>query len=309
MSSVSQTNRKYHVPVMLEKCLEALQVTPGGTYVDVTFGGGGHSRALFDRLDGIGKLISFDQDPDALKNTWEAGNFHFVQANFAFYHNHLRLLGVKAVDGVLADLGVSSHQFDEEGRGFSIHGDAPLDMRMNQSGDLTAARILNEYNEASLANVLWQYGEVKNSKKLAAHIISSRASQKIKTTSQFVELAQGLAPKHKEHKYFAQVFQALRIEVNDEMGALRNFLEQSIKAIKPRGRLVVMSYHSLEDRLVKNFMKRGSFTGEIEKDFFGNVLKPFKEIVRHPIIPTDEEIEENSRARSAKLRIAERNGE
>ena len=309
MSSVSQTNRKYHVPVMLEKCLEALQVTPGGTYVDVTFGGGGHSRALFDRLDGIGKLISFDQDPDALKNTWEAGNFHFVQANFAFYHNHLRLLGVKAVDGVLADLGVSSHQFDKEGRGFSIHGDAPLDMRMNQSGDLTAARILNEYNEASLANVLWQYGEVKNSKKLAAHIISSRASQKIKTTSQFVELAQGLAPKHKEHKYFAQVFQALRIEVNDEMGALRNFLEQSIKAIKPRGRLVVMSYHSLEDRLVKNFMKRGSFTGEIEKDFFGNVLKPFKEIVRHPIIPTDEEIEENSRARSAKLRIAERNGE
>ena len=182
-------------------------------------------------------------------------------------------------------------------------------MRMNQSGDLTAARILNEYNEASLANVLWQYGEVKNSKKLAAHIISSRASQKIKTTSQFVELAQGLAPKHKEHKYFAQVFQALRIEVNDEMGALKNFLEQSIKAIKPRGRLVVMSYHSLEDRLVKNFMKRGSFTGEIEKDFFGNVLKPFKEIVRHPIIPTDEEIEENSRARSAKLRIAERNGE
>ena len=306
---MSQTNRKYHVPVMLEECLEALQVTPGGTYVDVTFGGGGHSRALFDRLDGIGKLISFDQDPDALKNTWEAGNFHFVQANFAFYHNHLRLLGVKAVDGVLADLGVSSHQFDEEGRGFSIHGDAPLDMRMNQSGDLTAARILNEYNEASLANVLWQYGEVKNSKKLAAHIISSRASQKIKTTSQFVELAQGLAPKHKEHKYFAQVFQALRIEVNDEMGALRNFLEQSIKAIKPRGRLVVMSYHSLEDRLVKNFMKRGSFTGEIEKDFFGNVLKPFKEIVRHPIIPTDEEIEENSRARSAKLRIAERNGE
>ena len=309
MSSVSQTNRKYHVPVMLEECLEALQVTPGGTYVDVTFGGGGHSRALFDRLDGIGKLISFDQDPDALKNTWEAGNFHFVQANFAFYHNHLRLLGVKAVDGVIADLGVSSHQFDEEGRGFSIHGDAPLDMRMNQCGDLTAARILNEYNEASLANVLWQYGEVKNSKKLAAHIISSRASQKIKTTSQFVELAQGLAPKHKEHKYFAQVFQALRIEVNDEMGALKNFLEQSIKAIKPRGRLVVMSYHSLEDRLVKNFMKRGSFTGEIEKDFFGNVLKPFKEIVRHPIIPTDEEIEENSRARSAKLRIAERNGE
>ena len=309
MSSVSQTNRKYHVPVMLEECLEALQVTPGGTYVDVTFGGGGHSRALFDRLDGIGKLISFDQDPDALKNTWEAGNFHFVQANFAFYHNYLRLLGVKAVDGVLADLGVSSHQFDKEGRGFSIHGDAPLDMRMNQSGDLTAARILNEYNEASLANVLWQYGEVKNSKKLAAHIISSRASQKIKTTSQFLELAQGLAPKHKEHKYFAQVFQALRIEVNDEMGALKNFLEQSIKAIKPRGRLVVMSYHSLEDRLVKNFMKRGSFTGEIEKDFFGNVLKPFKEIVRHPIIPTDEEIEENSRARSAKLRIAERNGE
>ncbi len=309
MSSVSQTNREYHVPVMLEECLEALRIMPGGTYVDVTFGGGGHSRAIFDRLDKSGKLISFDQDPDALKNTWEAENFHFVQANFAFYHNHLRLLGVNAVDGVLADLGVSSHQFDEEGRGFSIHGDAPLDMRMNQSGDLTAARILNEYDETSLANILWQYGEVKNSRKLAAHIVSSRVSRKIKTTSQFMELAQGLAPRHKEHKYFAQVFQALRIEVNDEMGALKNFLEQSVKAIKPGGRLVVMSYHSLEDRLVKNFMKRGSFTGEIEKDFFGNVLKPFTEVVRHPIIPSDKEIEENSRARSAKLRIAERNGE
>ncbi len=306
---MSQTNREYHVPVMLEECLEALRIMPGGTYVDVTFGGGGHSRAIFDRLDKSGKLISFDQDPDALKNTWEAEIFHFVQANFAFYHNHLRLLGVNAVDGVLADLGVSSHQFDEEGRGFSIHGDAPLDMRMNQSGDLTAARILNEYDETSLANLLWQYGEVKNSRKLAAHIVSSRVSRKIKTTSQFMELAQGLAPRHKEHKYFAQVFQALRIEVNDEMGALKNFLEQSVKAIKPGGRLVVMSYHSLEDRLVKNFMKRGSFTGEIEKDFFGNVLKPFTEVVRHPIIPSDKEIEENSRARSAKLRIAERNGE
>ncbi|MFZ9029504.1 MAG: 16S rRNA (cytosine(1402)-N(4))-methyltransferase RsmH [Crocinitomicaceae bacterium] len=306
---MSQTNRKYHVPVMLEECLEALQITPGGTYVDVTFGGGGHSRAIFERLNSAGRLISFDQDPDALNNTWDADNFNFVEANFAFYHNHLRLLGVKAVDGVLADLGVSSHQFDEEGRGFSIHGDAPLDMRMNQSGDLTAARILNEYDEATLANILWQYGEVKNSRKLAAHIVSSRASKKIKTTSQFMELAHGLAPRHKEHKYFAQVFQALRIEVNDEMGALKNFLEQSVKAIKPGGRLVVMSYHSLEDRLVKNFMKRGSFTGEIEKDFFGNVLKPFTEIVRHPIIPSDQEIEENSRARSAKLRIAERNGE
>jgi 16S rRNA (cytosine1402-N4)-methyltransferase len=294
---------------MLKECLEALQITPGGTYVDVTFGGGGHSRAIFDRLDTSGKLISFDQDPDVLKNAWEADNFHFVEANFSFYHNHLRLLGVKTVDGVLADLGVSSHQFDEEGRGFSIHGDAPLDMRMNQSGDLTAARILNEYDETSLANILWQYGEVKNSRKLAAHIISSRASKKIKTTAQFMELAHRLAPRHKEHKYFAQVFQALRIEVNDEMGALKNFLEQSVKAIKPGGRLVVMSYHSLEDRLVKNFMKRGSFTGEIEKDFFGNVLKPFTEVVRHPIVPSDEEVEQNSRARSAKLRIAERNGE
>lgn len=309
MSSVSQTNRKYHVPVMLEECLDALQIIPEGTYVDVTFGGGGHSCAIFDRLNEKGKLISFDQDPDVLKNTWEAPNFNFVQANFAFYHNHLRLLGVKQVDGVLADLGVSSHQFDEEGRGFSIHGDAPLDMRMNQSGDLTAERIVNEYDEASLANIFWQYGEVKNSRKLASQIISSRSSKKIKTTAQLMELAWGLAPRHKEHKYFAQVFQALRIEVNDEMGALKNFLEQSVKAIKPGGRLVIMSYHSLEDRLVKNFMKRGSFSGEIEKDFFGNVLKPFTEVVRHPIVPKDEEIEENVRARSAKLRIAERNGE
>lgn len=306
---MSQKNNTYHVPVMLKECLEALQIVPNGTYVDVTFGGGGHSRAIYDLLDPAGTLVSFDQDPDALRNVWEADNFHFVQANFAFYHNHLRLLGINQVDGVLADLGVSSHQFDEENRGFSIRGEAPLDMRMNQSGDLTAEKVINEYDEASLAEIFWQYGEVKNSRKLASHIVSSRASGKIKTTAEFMTLIERLAPKFKEHKYFAQVFQALRIEVNDEMGVLKTFLEQSVKALKPGGRLVVMSYHSLEDRLVKNFMKRGSFSGEIEKDFYGNILKPFTEVIRHPIIPNEEEIERNTRARSAKLRIAVRNGE
>ena len=304
-----ENNEEYHIPVMLNECLEGLAIRPNGIYVDVTFGGGGHSKAIFKLLNEEGKLIVFDQDPDAKKNAWEAPNFEFVPANFSFISNHLRLLGIKQVDGILADLGVSSHQFDEESRGFSIRGEAALDMRMNQHGDLTAEKVVNDYEQDDLLKILRAYGEISNAWKLVNAIISERRNRRIKTTGQFLEIVEKCAPKHREHKYFAQVFQAIRIEVNDEMGALESFLKQSEKVLKPGGRLVVMSYHSLEDRLVKNFMKRGSLTGEIEKDFFGNVLKPYTEIVRHPIVAGEEELERNSRARSAKLRIAERNGQ
>jgi 16S rRNA (cytosine1402-N4)-methyltransferase len=294
---------------MLAECLDGLQITPNGVYIDVTFGGGGHSRAIFEQLSSEGRLIAFDQDPDAAKNKWDAPNFDFVATNFAYISNHLRLLGIDKVDGILADLGVSSHQFDEVERGFSIRGEAQLDMRMNQNIEITAETVLHTYSESELLRVFRSYGEIPNAKKLVRAIIDTRANGKIKTTTQLMEAIQYCAPKHKEHKYFAQVFQALRIEVNDEMDALESFLNQCEKVLKPGGRLVVMSYHSLEDRMVKNYMKRGSISGVIEKDFFGNVLKPFTEIVRHPITASEEELEQNNRARSAKLRIAERNGQ
>lgn len=299
---------KYHVPVMLNECLEGLKINSKGTYIDVTFGGGGHSRAIFEQLDEDGLLIAFDQDPDAEKNTWEAKNFKFVAANFAFIQNHLRMMGIKQVDGVLADLGVSSHQFDTETRGFSIRSEHELDMRMNQNGTLSAKNVVNNYEESELLRVFRNYGEINNARKLVNEIISARNSKKIKTTQELVAIASRCAQRNKENRYLAQVFQAIRIEVNDEMSVLRQFLEQCENILKPEGRLVVMSYHSLEDRMVKNYMKRGSIDGKIEKDFFGNVLKPFTEIVRHPIIATEEEVEKNNRARSAKLRIAERNG-
>jgi len=301
-------NQEYHIPVMLQECIDALNINPDGVYVDVTFGGGGHSRAIFERLSSKGRLIAFDQDPDARNNAWDAPNFDLVPANFAFLANHLRLLGIKQVDGLLADLGVSSHQFDEDSRGFSIRSEARLDMRMNQQSDLTAEKVVNTYEEKDLLRIFRAYGEIKNAYRLAQEIIAARRNGKIKTTNDLIEIGTKCAPKHKENRYLAQVFQAIRIEVNDEMDALEKLLEQSADVLKPKGRLVVMSYHSLEDRLVKNYTKRGSLTGEIEKDFFGNVLKPFTEVVRHPIVPTDEEVERNSRARSAKLRIAERNG-
>jgi 16S rRNA (cytosine1402-N4)-methyltransferase len=304
---VMENNTVYHIPVMLSECLEGLKINPDGIYVDVTFGGGGHSRAIYDRLSEKGMLISFDQDPDAKKNVWEAPNFTFVPANFSFLSNHLKLLGIKQVDGVLADLGVSSHQFDVEERGFSIRANAKLDMRMNQSGELSAFQVVNEYPEDMLSRIVHSYGELKNSRKVAAEIIRARETKKLKTTSELVDAIAPLAPRFKEHKFFAQVFQAIRIEVNQEIPVLERFLEQTGDVLKPGGRLVVMSYHSLEDRLVKNYMKRGSLTGEITKDFYGNILKPFTEINRHPIVPAEEEIELNQRARSAKLRIAERN--
>lgn len=301
-------NQEYHVPVMLQDCIDALCIDPDGTYVDVTFGGGGHSRLIFEQLSDKGRLIAFDQDPDARKNAWGASNFDLIPANFSFISNHLRMLGIKHVDGVLADLGVSSHQFDEDTRGFSIRGEAKLDMRMNQDGELTAMEVVNDYSEKELFRIFKSYGEISNTGKLVNVIASERRNGKIRTTADLTTILDKCAPKHREHKYYAQVFQAVRIEVNDELGALEELLNQMETVIKPGGKLVMMSYHSLEDRLVKNYMKRGSMSGEIEKDFYGNVLKPFVEVVRKPITPSEEEIERNSRARSAKLRIAERNG-
>lgn len=303
-----ENNTTYHIPVMLHECIEGLTINPDGVYVDVTFGGGGHSKEIYKKLSSKGKLIVFDQDPDARENAWEADNFYFVAANFAFISNHLRLLGIKHVDGILADLGVSSHQFDEETRGFSIRANAPLDMRMNKHGELSAKSVVNEYDEFELVKIFRSYGELSNARKIAGEIVKARASKKINTTNDLMEVLGKCAPKFKEHKFFAQVFQAIRIEVNQELEVLEKFLEQTADVMAPGGKLVVMSYHSLEDRLVKNYMKRGSIHGEITKDFFGNVLKPFTEVNRHPIIPNEEEIELNTRARSAKLRIAEKNG-
>lgn len=296
----------YHNPVMLSECLHGLSINPEGTYIDVTFGGGGHSKAIFEKLT-TGTLISFDQDPDAEKNAWKASNFYFIASNFAFIKNHLRLLGISHVDGILADLGVSSHQFDEGERGFSIRGDFPLDMRMNQASAIDAKKIVNEYTEEELISILRKYGEVERPGKIAGTIVRARSKGDITRTGELNDILIPIAPKRKENKFLAQVYQAIRIEVNNEMEVLEKFLTQTSDVLKPEGRLVVMSYHSLEDRLVKNFMKRGSFDGKIEKDFFGNVLKPFTEINRKPISPSEEELEINNRSRSAKLRVAERN--
>lgn len=296
----------YHIPVMLTECLEGLNIRPDGIYIDVTFGGGGHSRAIFSKLSSEGKLIAFDQDPDALANVWEAENFQLIPSNFAFLKNYLRSLGIDKVDGILADLGVSSHQFDEGKRGFSIRTNDPLDMRMNQNGAFSAMNVVNEYEEEQLIKILRKYGEVTSPGKVAGTICRGRQATPIKTTGELIAVLQPIAPKFKEHKFFAQVFQAIRMEVNNELDVLEKFLLQTAEVLKPGGRLVVMSYHSLEDRLVKNYMKRGNLDGSIEKDFFGNILKPFSDVTRKPISPTEEEMELNSRARSAKLRIAER---
>lgn len=301
-------NTDYHIPVMLQPCLDGLDLQANGIYVDVTFGGGGHARAIFEQLSPSGQLVVFDQDPDARNNAWEAPNFHFVPANFAFLRNYLRALGLSQVDGIIADLGVSSHQFDTAQRGFSIREDAPLDMRMNRNGGQSAAALIATADEQKLASILYEYGELRNSRVLAAALVRQRDNAAILTTFDLIKALERFAPKFKDHKFYAQVFQAFRIEVNQEMQVLKDFLEQAVQVLKPDGRLVVMSYHSLEDRLVKNFMKRGSFSGEIEKDFFGNVQKPMTEVNRHPIVADAQECERNSRARSAKLRIAKKNG-
>ena len=296
----------YHVPVMLEECMQALAIKPDGVYVDVTFGGGGHSREILKRLGDKGRLIAFDQDPDAVNNALDDPRFTLVHHNFRFLKNNLRLIGVTQVDGVLADLGVSSHQFDSAERGFSIRYDADLDMRMDQVGELDAKKLLNTYPEADLHRIFGMYGEIQNARSLAKTIVTARLSGAIQTVGELKEVIKRLVPKGKEHKYHAQVFQALRIEVNRELEALQEFLEQTVSVLRPEGRLVVMSYHSLEDRLVKSFMQKGKFRGEVEKDFFGNEIKPFKVISRKAVTASVQELEINNRARSAKLRVAER---
>jgi 16S rRNA (cytosine1402-N4)-methyltransferase len=296
----------YHVPVMLQECIEGLNINPSGVYVDVTFGGGGHSREILKHLGKDGVLISFDQDPDAQRNKIDDPRFHFVDQNFGYLKNNLRLLGYKKVDGILADLGVSSHQFNEPERGFSIRFDADLDMRMDKQRALTAAVVLNTYAEEDLHKIFGLYGEVQNARSLARTVATARLEAPIQTLSDFKNVIAAHIPRGKENKYMAQVFQALRIEVNAEIQVLEAFLEQTADVLKPGGRLVVMSYHSLEDRPVKNFLAKGKFKGEVEKDFFGNDKKPFKNITRKAVVADAEELAVNSRSRSAKLRIGER---
>lgn len=297
---------EYHVPVLLQECIQGLQINPEGIYVDVTFGGGGHSRAILQQLT-TGKLYAFDQDADATDNVPDDSRFELIESNFEHLRNQLRFHKAIPIDGLLADLGVSSHQFDEGSRGFSFRFDeAELDMRMDQSQDLTAQLVINDYTEAQLADVFYLYGELTNSRKLAHAIIVRRAVSHIRTVGELKQTLFPFAPKFKDYKFFAQVFQALRIEVNQEMKALRELLEQSAEVIKPGGRLVVISYHSLEDKLVKNFMNNGKLEGEVEKDFFGNQIKPFKPLTRKSIVPDEAEMERNPRSRSARLRIAER---
>jgi len=296
----------YHVPVMLQPCIDGLNIKPDGVYVDVTFGGGGHSKEILKHLGPKGRLIAFDQDPDAQRNIPADERFIFIDQNFGFLKNNLRLKGFKEVDGILADLGVSSHQFDVPERGFSIRFNADLDMRMDPNGGLTAAEVLNTYPEDKLHKIFGIYGEVKNAKSLARAVVTSRLEQPFTDINSFKTAVSEYIPKGKENKYLAQVFQALRIEVNAEITVLENFLQQASEVLKPGGHLVVMSYHSLEDRPVKNFMAKGKFQGEVEKDFFGNQQKPFNVITRKAIMASDEEIARNNRARSAKLRIAEK---
>ncbi len=298
----------YHLPVMLQECIEGLAIKENGIYVDVTFGGGGHSREILKHLGEEGKLFGFDQDKDAKLNAQkiEKRSFTFIEANFRYLKRYLKLHGIKQVDGILADLGISSHQIDKPERGFSTRSDAKLDMRMDQKSELTARKVINEYEEGQLHKLLGIYGEIKNARSLASAIVSERFVKPFETTNDLIQLLERFAPRHREFKYYAQVFQAIRIEVNDEMGALEDFLEQSAEMIKPGGRLVVESYHSLEDRMVKNFINKGKVFGELEKDFFGNPLKPFQAVNRKLITASEEELKKNNRARSAKLRIAER---
>lgn len=296
----------YHDPVLLKASVDGLNLKGDEVVVDVTFGGGGHSREIIKKLGDKGKLFGFDQDEDAVKNSLEDERFVLVRHNFRYLKNYLKMYGAIPVDAVLADLGVSSHQFDEGERGFSIRFDGPLDMRMNVNAKLTAKQVVNEYDEENLLRIFRAYGEIKNAWKLVQEIIKARTLAEINTTQELCEVAQACVPGKMRNKYLAQVFQALRIEVNDEMGALRSLLEQCYEVIKPGGRLVVITYHSLEDRMVKNFIKNGKIDGELEKDFYGNPLLKFKAINRKPIVATEEELQQNNRARSAKLRIAER---
>jgi len=298
--------REYHVPVLLTESVNGLEIKADGDYVDVTFGGGGHSREIFSRLK-TGRLFAFDQDEDAAANIILNDRFFFIRHNFKYIRNFLKHYGVEQVDGILADLGVSSHDFDVAERGFSFRFDGDLDMRMNRDSALTAADIINTYSEEQLRNMFREFGEIDNAGRLAKQIVQSRNNNQVKTIGQFKEILAPLVPKAFESKYLAKVFQALRIETNREMDVLHEFLEQSIGLLKPGGRLVVITYHSLEDRMVKNFIRSGDSSGKQEQDFFGNVESPLMAVNRKVIVPSEEEIKQNPRARSAKLRIAEKN--
>lgn len=303
---MEQTEQTYHIPVLLHESIEGMHIHPGGIYVDVTFGGGGHSKEILRQMGSNSKLFSFDQDPDAEKNIVNDPRFTFVRSNFRYLHNFLRYYGVEKVDAILADLGVSSHHFDDSERGFSFRFDGKLDMRMNKRAGITAADIVNTYEEERLANVFYLYGELKNSRKLASVLVKARSTKPVKTIGEFIDLIKPLYGKEREKKELAKVFQALRIEVNQEMEALKEMLYAATEALKPGGRLVVITYHSLEDRMVKNIMKTGNVEGKAEQDFFGNIQTPFKLINNKVITPCDDEVQRNPRSRSAKLRIAEK---
>ena len=295
----------YHVPVLLEESVSGLNIDPDGVYLDLTFGGGGHSREILKRLKD-GCLIGFDQDSDALANVPDDSRFIFVNHNFRYLRNFLRYCGYDEADGILADLGVSSHEFDEAGRRFSFRFDAELDMRMNQRSRLKATDILNTYSEENLIRIFRNYGEVDNVRRLVDLIVNARTGKMITRSEEFLQVIAPCVPKQKEKKYLAQVYQALRIEVNGELEALEDMLKEAERALRPGGRLVVITYHSLEDRIVKNFLKSGNFEGKVEKDFYGHVKRNFELVNRKVIVPSEEEIERNPRARSAKLRIAEK---
>lgn len=303
---MATTAGTYHVPVLLNESVDGLNIKPGGIYIDVTFGGGGHSREILSRLSGEARLFSFDQDADAELNIINDDRFTFVRSNFRYIRNWMRYHGVEHIDGLLADLGVSSHHFDDETRGFSFRFDAPLDMRMNKRGGKTAADIVNGYDEQRLADLFFLYGELKNAKKIASAISKARSIKKIETTNDLMEATERLFKQEREKKEMAKMFQALRIEVNHEMDALREMLNGATELLAPGGRLSVITYHSLEDRMVKNIMKSGNVEGRVNKDFFGRIETPFKLINNKVIVPTTEEQERNPRSRSAKLRIAEK---
>lgn len=296
----------YHVPVLLEESISGMNIYPDGTYIDVTFGGGGHSKRILSELGPKGKLLSFDQDEDAEKNIVNDKRFTFVRSNFRYLHNFMRYYGIDKADAILADLGVSSHHFDDSERGFSFRFDGKLDMRMNKRSGITAADIINTYDEEKLASVFYLYGELKNSRKLASVIVKARCDNKIETIDEFLSVIKPLLGREREKKEYAKVFQALRIEVNQEMEALKEMLYAATEALKPGGRLVVITYHSLEDRMVKNIMKTGNIEGKVEQDFFGNILSPYTLVNNKVIVPTDAEMQRNPRSRSAKLRIAEK---
>ena len=296
----------YHVPVLLRESVEGMNLQPGGIYVDVTFGGGGHSREILRQGDSTIRLFSFDQDEDAERNIVDDKRFTFVRSNFRYLHNFLRYHDVEEVDAVLADLGVSSHHFDDSERGFSFRFDGKLDMRMNKRAGITAAEVVNTYDEERLANIFYLYGELKNSRKLASAITKARSNKQIVTIGDFLDIVKPMFGREREKKELAKVFQALRIEVNQEMEALKEMLYAATEALKPGGRLVVITYHSLEDRMVKNMMKTGNIEGKAEQDFFGNVQTPFRLVNNKVIVASDEEVARNPRSRSAKLRIAEK---